>query len=361
MRPGSVARILHDLSIYIRACDLRDAPLELSVLGDIPSIEALAPEWDALLDRTGCNRAFGSAAFYLATARAFAVAPRPIAARRAGRLIGLFPLFATSSGLGFLRDFADHKDMLVEPGDEAAARALLLRALDEAGGGSLVLRNLHERSTCARLVAGLHELGCSATRLADVPSYQARLPPGEAAYAAALGHNLRATLRRALRRAAERGVTIAELHPGACDPAELPDLFLRLHAERLGPDTILTRDVGRAFLRAALPPLFAQRRLRVMALHDGERVIAIDLCMVGATSLCTWNTGFLADAAPLSPGHLLFNAELDLARSLGLAELDFLSGDQPYKVRWANASSRITAFEVVRPAPAVGRGTEPVR
>ncbi|TMQ12427.1 MAG: GNAT family N-acetyltransferase [Deltaproteobacteria bacterium] len=337
--------------------DLPDAPLELSVLGDIASVEVIAPEWDALLDRTACNRAFGSAAFYLATATAFSATPRPIAARRAGRLVGLFPLFATSSGLGLLRDFADHKDMLVEPGDDAAARALLVRALDETGGGTLVLRNLHERSTCARLVAaGLDDLGCSVTRLADVPSCQARLAPGEAPYAAALSHNLRATVRRALRRAAERGVTVGELHPGSYDPAALPDRFLRLHAERLGPDTTLSRDVGRAFLRAALPQLFTQRRLRVMALRDGERVIAIDLCMVGARSLCTWNTGFVADAEPLSPGHLLFHAELELARALGLAELDFLSGDQPYKVRWANASSRIIAFELRALTAGRGRG-----
>lgn len=339
-------------SVSVPPRDLGAAPLEVSVLEDAASIEGVAPEWDALLDRTACNRAFGSAAFYLATAKAFAATPRPIAARRAGRLVGLFPLFATPTGLGFLRDFADHKDMLVEPGDDHAARALLRRALDETGGGTLVLRNLHERSTCARMIAaGLDDLGCAVTRLADVPSCQARLAPGAASYVAALGHNLRSTLRRAQRRAAARGVTVAELHPGSCDPVALPDLFLRLHVERLGPDTVLSRDVGRCFLGAALPPLFAQRRLRVMALRDGARVIAVDLCMVGASSLCTWNTGFVADAEPLSPGHLLFDAELELARALGLAELDFLSGDQPYKLRWANASTRITTFELRARSP----------
>ncbi|HET9623350.1 MAG TPA: GNAT family N-acetyltransferase [Kofleriaceae bacterium] len=325
--------------------------LALSLVTDLPAIEAIAPEWDALLDRTACNRAFGAAAFYVATARAFAAAPRAITARRAGRLAGVFPLFATGSELGFLRDFADHKDMLVEPGDEEAAGALLGCALEAAGGGALVLRNLHAHSTCARLIAGGLD-DRAVRRLADVPSYQVCLPPGDAPHLAHLSPKMRSTLRRAQRRAAARGITAEELRPDAFDPAALPELFLRLHAERLGPDTSLLSERGRGFVRAALPPLFAQRRLRVMTLREAERVIAIDLCMVGARSLCSWNTGFSADAEPLSPGHLLFHAELELVRALGLAELDLLSGNQPYKVRWANSARHIAAFTVGRAAEA---------
>ena len=46
--------------------------IEYDLLTDLDEIEALSPEWEELLSRSHCNRAFSSVSWYLAACRAHA-------------------------------------------------------------------------------------------------------------------------------------------------------------------------------------------------------------------------------------------------------------------------------------------------
>jgi CelD/BcsL family acetyltransferase involved in cellulose biosynthesis len=100
------------------------------------------------------------------------------------------------------------------------------------------------------------------------------------------------------------------------------------------------------FINAALPLLFAERRLRVFALFEERTMLGIDLLMVGANSLCAWNGGFLPEAGRLSPGKLLIAAEIKRAFEIGLEEYDFLRGSHEYKASWANDCRHVRRLEL---------------
>lgn len=72
-----------------------------------------------------------------------------------------------------------------------------------------------------------------------------------------------------------------------------------------------------------------------------ERLLGVDLCMVGRNSLCSWNGGFLAEAEKWSPGNLLMAAGIKQACTMNLEEYDLLRGNESYKTRWANGIRRL--------------------
>ena len=75
-------------------------------------------------------------------------------------------------------------------------------------------------------------------------------------------------------------------------------------------------------------------------MREGE-VIAIDICMVGANSLCTWNGGYAPDAEVWSPGRLLLDAGIRAAFVSGCAEYDLLRGMQAWKATWSNCTRKV--------------------
>jgi len=80
-------------------------------------------------------------------------------------------------------------------------------------------------------------------------------------------------------------------------------------------------------------------------LVDDSRVLAMDLCMRGRNSLCSWNGGRLPEAAQWSPGRMLFAAGIEHAMASGLEEYDLLRGSHEYKASWATHSRTIGKLE----------------
>jgi len=68
-------------------------PLAIQVLTDLPEIARLSDEWDALLARSICNRAFSSAQWFVASCSANpSFQPYVIIARKGAVLAGILPL-----------------------------------------------------------------------------------------------------------------------------------------------------------------------------------------------------------------------------------------------------------------------------
>ena len=103
------------------------------------------------------------------------------------------------------------------------------------------------------------------------------------------------------------------------------------------------------FVREVLPLLFMKRRLRAFVLLQGEQITAINISMVCANGFVNWNGGFLAEAAPWSPGTALLAFSIRELIAMGLYEYDFGEGDEVYKERWTNSSYKVRELRLVRP------------
>jgi hypothetical protein len=120
------------------------------VLDRRDAIEAIVPEWRALLERSRCNRAFSGPTWYLAALDVWPdQAPRVMVARRAGRLAGIFPLVwqPEDETARFATRLSDYNDLIVADGDMAAARRLMIFARHRFA--NLELNCIRMDSNCA--------------------------------------------------------------------------------------------------------------------------------------------------------------------------------------------------------------------
>ena len=163
------------------------------------------------------------------------------------------------------------------------------------------------------------------------------LPATYDEFLASKSRNFRKSVRRALQRAADNGVAARELNAEDLCLSLVPRIFLSLHLERMGDNSVFRRfPENESFVRMALPLLFAEGRMRIFGLEVAGKIVAINLTMVAVNGLCTWNGGYAPEAAPWSPGRLLLAAGIDKAFALGYQEYDLLRGVQDWKARWAN-------------------------
>ena len=318
------------------------------VLTEFSAVKLIASEWNTLLAQSSCNLAFSSAQWFIANCRLNPnVEPRVLIARRDDALVGILPLVGKGTVATFPDDESDYNDMITARDDTATMTGLLDHALSAAAGyRQLILPRLRDDSNCMRATQILKpyaDLGkpysgdstCPYIRL--VSSYQE--------YLSTRSRSFRTSLLQAHNSSARQNVQVSELEPESFSSERLPGIFLSLHLSRFAQETSLSSSIAQSFVREVFPSLFAERRLRAFALYEADSIIAINVCMVGANSLCLWNGGFTRAAERWSPGKLLISAGIRRAIALNLAEYDFLRGAETYKSRWANDARDIGQLE----------------
>jgi CelD/BcsL family acetyltransferase involved in cellulose biosynthesis len=313
------------------------ADMHFEILTDLGAVEDLAPRWDALLERSPCNRAFSSPWWFLASCRVMAGRlPYLVVAHRGRELAGVLPLWveAASRTAEFGVLLSDYNDVVADPAaPEAPAALLAFVSRAPHPFARLLLRRLRPDSCCLQALPRLAPAAGRHLLDSRVCPY-VRLPASLAEYLRTRGAKLRKGLRNAVNRAARQGAGVRELRPDELPDGALPDVFLRLHDERFGDKSCFQAPTHRQLAAELLPRLFAAGRLKVFGLLRGAELLGIDLCPLGPDSLCVWNGGFSREAASWSAGKLLIAAEVACACELGLAELDLLVGAESYKLEW---------------------------
>jgi len=326
------------------------SPITYRTFTDLSAIAEIARAWDALLSASYCNRAFSSPEWFIATCRFHPLmGPRVITAWRGAALAGILPLVQIEDGqvAAFPNHFCDYSDMIVAPGDAAVMTGLLRQAASPAHGHRRVrLSRVRQDSDCARAVRAAG-LSSDVSWHHEEPGlcHYIELPASYEEYLATRGSRFRKSVRQSGRWAERANVTIRELEPDAFPASQVPETFLSLLLSRHTGRSSFNSPVTQAVFRDTLPALFLKRSLRVFAAFEAEKIIGIDLCMLGARSLCAWNGGFLPEAAHWSPGKLLIDYGIRRAFEMNLAEYDFLRGDEPYKQSWANRRRGIGRLE----------------
>lgn len=328
----------------------RDVAPVYEVLDDLREIEALSDEWDALLERSPCNRGFSSSAWYVTACRVTpSLLPYLFTARRGAALVGLLPLAVDSAAneAVFPSKMSNYNDVVALGDDSEAAAGLLRQAFTGPRPYERVnlwwIRKGSNAARAARLLADAGEVG-EAFRVERDYAYL-KLPPSYEKFLKGRSRAFRKSLLRAQRKAQDDRLSVRELTPDELPPVELPETFLRLHLARFGEQSCFERPDNLAFARLALPLLFARRQMRVFALLRGDEVVGIDLSLAGATSLCTWNGGFLPEVEEWSPGRLVIDAGVRRACELGFEEYDLLRGAYDWKMTWADSVREVGRLE----------------
>src|SRR5215831_10363340 len=133
--------------------------LSYEILTDVPAIQAIAKEWNALLARSGCNLAFSSAQWFIASCRTNQDAqPQVIIARRGEAIAAILPLVINGQDAvaRFAPSESDYNDIVAAPEDLAAVTGLLNRALAiRSTFRAIVLSRIRDDSNCLRAIQNL--------------------------------------------------------------------------------------------------------------------------------------------------------------------------------------------------------------
>ncbi len=324
--------------------------LEYSVLRDLRQVEALALQWEKLLAQSHCNRAFSSSMWFLAWCRYHPqLAPFVLIANRGPELVAVLPLVLQDSALDFPSPMCDYNDMVAAPGDLDTQCGLLEFAIAQAANYRMAFSNLRPDSNCVQALGRLSEVKeTKANYRPDKNCFYIQLPDTFAGYLSTRSHIFRKGLGRVQRSMQKSGLIVRHLTPEHISPPEVAELFLSLNLNRFGSKSGFAPQSVQEFVRELLPSLFIEGTMAAFVLADGSQILAIDLCMRGWYSLCSWNGGFLPEAAQWSPGRLLFAAGIEYAVASGLQEYDLLRGSHAYKTSWATHSRNIGPMEFNR-------------
>jgi CelD/BcsL family acetyltransferase involved in cellulose biosynthesis len=331
--------------------------IEYRLLTHLSEIQAIASQWDELLGRSCCNRAFSSVTWYVAACRAQPhLIPCVSIALRGLDLAGVLPLAlnpATGDAI-FPSEMSSYNDLIVDPSDEAVAASLLHFAVSNPKPyGRLDLLWVRNSSKLLRAARSIEEsLNCCFHSERDYSFI--RLPRTYEKYLESRSRLFRRNLRRARRIAEADGFTVQRLNPATFPAERIPELFLAFHLARFGnASSFRKRPENLVFAQMALPELFVRGQIIVPALFRGTEIVGIDINLAGYDSLCAWNGGYPPDIEPWSPGRLLVDEAIRLAFQRGCQEYDLLRGTQEWKKRWTNELRKVGSIEIVPGSPKV--------
>ena len=260
-------------------------------------------------------------------------------ARRDGRLVGAIPLYSSHDrGLTVVRFLGGENsslaDILLAADSGPDVSAALAHRVEQARHDLVDLYGLPSES---RLAAALGD-GLRLLQRSEAPVLDLR-PGWDTVYRAKLSSKRRSMHRKRLSQLGELGaveVTIArtldELEPALEDA-------LRLHSARWAsrPDgSTFAQPLGPAFQRAALPALAGTGVARIARLLVDGRPAAFRYYFLLEGRMVGNGTGYDVQFASCSPGWLLMLAALEAAASEGADTVEFLGGDEPYKLQFAD-------------------------
>jgi CelD/BcsL family acetyltransferase involved in cellulose biosynthesis len=330
---------------------------------DPARLEALAPEWSALVDAAGVTSPFLAPEWLLPWWRRFGARRTPwiLEARDgSGRLEGLL-LLASRATLPGVRRWqllgngvtgADGLDVIARRGAGPAVRAALARALAEGGWDLLDLEDLPFGSPTAAVLAQVLAPGG-----VDVQTRRRFACPGFAVRGTFDAHV------RKIRRRETYGRRVRWLakQPGfridvATTPVEAgPALedFLRLHRLRWaaeGGSYGIPPGPVEDFHRDAVARLAERGWLRLYRLYVGDRAIASVYGVEAGGTFYYYQSGYDPEWSARSPGMVLVGRTIEDAYARGLVYYDFLRGEEPYKLDWAWDRQELCAVRLCAPS-----------
>jgi GNAT acetyltransferase-like protein len=321
-------------------------------LTEIEQATAISSEWDLLLARSRCNRAYSCSKWYLATHELVPqLQPLVFIARRGNVLSGILPLWLESNRrlARFGDNFGDHLDIIAADEDMEVITGLLAFALQGTGSyDRMALGQVKRDSNYVRAAKalGLDEVVDHVFAPENRLSYAVLdITRGYDDYMSRLGRKFRLNLHRMCNKAEREGFVVCELTPMQLNPELLPGIFLSLHLSRFGEKTDFKS--AEVWMHKLFPSLFAEGRMRVFAVLHQDQIVAIDLEMVTRSGMYSFNGGFLPEISKYEPGKLLIHKAIQQACLEGLSEFDLGWLGQEYKLHWRPTIREVGALQFV--------------
>ncbi len=239
----------------------------------------------------------------------------------------------------------DHLDLLAAPGSEAVVEAALSEWLARPGGRFIELEGIVEGARLEAVVApmgGRRWVGSSSAPWVelkgDFEEYRSSLPS-----------RLRSSMSRTSSRLRGLGVRYHVAEPE--ESGEAIEWLRRLHTASWGSHSTFLPSFSRFAAAARIG--IARGELRIHQLVAGDEVIATQAWFELGERASFYQSGRNStDAQWRGAGNVLHAFVAERAFDVGFKELDFLRGNEQYKLEWADRSRTQVTYLVARGARA---------
>jgi CelD/BcsL family acetyltransferase involved in cellulose biosynthesis len=321
---------------------------EIRLIEDINVLGPRASEWDALLKRSATRTVFQTMEWQRSWWNAFGADARLLVliAEEAGRMVAIAPLMVSVQRLmGRKRrvvEFigthaADYCDFIAEPARRPAVYALLGWLVDHARSWDLLhLINIAETSPLLEALPRAFEAHAYATDLQPLykcPTYAFGDPEADRRLVNKSG------IRQHLNQLRKQGQVEFKRYGTAAEMDACLEPFFQQHIDRwAGTDTpsFFLDERQRMFYRELVRLLAPKGWIAFSAVLFKEVPIAFHFGFEYDGRLYVIKPTFNAQYSKYAPGmvHIKYLAEHAMQR--GASELDFTTGEEPYKFRFSN-------------------------
>ncbi len=305
---------------------MSDAPAEL---------DALAPEWDALVDRAH-GSPFVRPGWIRAWWQAYGKGElRVLRVRRDGRLAGVLPVELRSGRVEAPTNLESPDFALAA--EDADVAAELARAALGLGEATVLLSPLEaDAEDLPALRAAASELRHRTLERVRERSPYIALEGTFDDYAHARGKLLRDVNRRR-RRLAEEGTVEVQLSDGTRGLEDLLEEGLKLEGsgwKSAQSTDILSRPEARSLYDEMTSWAAGRGILRLAFLRVDGRAVAFQLGLEEGGAYFFCKGGYDPEYHRFAPGKLLLRDLVERAFGLGLDTFEFLGADEPWKLEW---------------------------
>ena len=252
-----------------------------------------------------------------------------------GDVVGMAPLMRSDGALSFIGDAAicDFMDVLVDPVKADEAYRDLWQQLCAEEWSEIELWGLMASSpTRERIKAFAAEKGYAVSEELEAVAPRLSLPDSWEGYLASLGKKDRHELRRKIRKLYESGAGVTfDVLSTQADVVGGMDEFLELHTRSRADKTDFMTPDMETFFRRMASAMAAEGLVRLFMLRINGKPAASVLCFDAGSHLYLYNSGYDPEFSSLSVGLVSKALCLQWAIDNGMAGLDFLRGDEPYK------------------------------
>jgi CelD/BcsL family acetyltransferase involved in cellulose biosynthesis len=348
--------------------------MRIQLVERLSDLQPFAEAWNALLQTSTANNVFLTWEWVSRWWEVYGDERKltVLLAWRAQRLVGIAPLMiGKHPGYGSAGPRA--LMMIGQGGDTLAERFAFIGAPDEEGElANCFVRHLlgplarawdmilFERMLDSpgkdRLVEALAESRLKVELPGEHLAPYASLPGDMEAFLGSRSRNFRSQYRSSRKKLEQLGAV--RLRHAGTDIA-IPDaieVLARLHRERFADESASFRSEAYIRFHTRLAETFFERGwLWLVVLELAGEPIAARYDYVYANKVWCMQGGWDPRHSAVRPGMILTGAVIEWAIERGLAEYDFLCGEEKYKDRWSDAQRRMTSVQAFNPATVVGR------
>jgi CelD/BcsL family acetyltransferase involved in cellulose biosynthesis len=287
-----------------------------------------------------------------------------LTARDDGALIGIAPLYLSSSYLGIPiktlaligTNGADYLDFIIENRRPDVIAALNEFLLDAAGWDAIDLHQMPSDDLASTMESRVRAAGYSCQRMEHDPTYSLELPESWDDYLACLSKKFRSNVQYYGRRLArDYEVTFRLSEPEAV--VDDMSTFLKLHRKRFvskkKPGAYMSPKF-RKFHTEVATALCESNCLRLYVMELNGIAIATLYGFSFNDTFYYYLGGFEPELGAMSVSTVLIAKAMEDAIAAGCKRFDFLRGHEPYKKKWLAGETHNTRLIVGRPGARAG-------